>query len=190
VPQVVCFLSETVVGLDPKTGDVYWRYPFTNPQQINVASPIVLGNYVFISSGYGRGSLLLEVVASDGRPEARRVYDNNLMRNQFSTSVAAGDHVYGFDEAFLVCMPLSAGGKRLWKERKFKRGSLILAGKDLIVLGEEGDLALVAASPEGYREKALFHFSEERCWTAPVLSRGRLYVRDESKLICYDLRKK
>jgi hypothetical protein len=82
-------------------------------------------------------------------------------------------------------------GKCVWREkgpRGFKKGSLLIAGGYLLVLGEYGRLALVEATPAGYRERAAFQVSGHKCWTVPSLAGGRLYVRDEGHLLCLDLR--
>ena len=109
------------------------------------------------------------------------------MRNHFSTSVYYKEHLYGFDDATLVCMNFRTG-KILWKKKDFKKGSLVVADGRLIILGESGTLALAEATPEDYRELASFSFSTKKCWTVPVLASGRLYVRDEEKIASYDLR--
>ena len=82
-------------------------------------------------------------------------------------------------------------GKVAWRERgrpAFKKGSLLVADGRLIVLGEQGRLALAEATQEGYREKSAFQVSANKCWTVPVLAGGRLYVRDEGRLVCLALR--
>src|SRR5207245_3859030 len=118
--------------------------------------------------------------------QARPVYEHNRMRNHFSTCVLHGEHLYGFDESFLVCMELRTG-KILWKKRGFGKGSLLAAGDRLIVLGEQGNLALAEASPDSYREISACSVLGGKCWSAPVLAGGKLYVRDEDQLVCLDV---
>jgi outer membrane protein assembly factor BamB len=188
--QVVFFTGDAVAGVDPADGRLLWRYPWETNYNCNIATPIVAGDYVYASSDYGKGCALLKITAGANQFSAERVYENNKMRNHFSTSVLVGRHVYGFDESgYLVCMDF-ASGQVPWKERGFNKGSLLAVGGQLIVLGENGKLALVEATPTGYHEKASFRASQQRCWTMPTLADGRLYVRDESKLTCYDVRKK
>jgi hypothetical protein len=150
----------------------------------------VFGDYVFVSSAYGKGCALLEVAAgADGPMSARPVYEHNRMRNYFASSVRYGEHLYGFDLTDLVCMEVRTG-KCVWRERgrrAFKKGSLLIAGGYLLVLGEYGRLALAVATPAGYRELAAFQVSDHKCWTVPSLAGGRLYVRDEGHLLCLDL---
>jgi len=109
------------------------------------------------------------------------------MRTHFSTCVRYQDHLYGFDDSNLTCMEFRTG-KVLWDERGFSKGSLLVADGKLVILGERGLAALAEASPAGYREISRFTFSDDRCWTVPVIANGRMYIRDEEKLVCYDVR--
>src|SRR5262249_44272686 len=144
----------------------------------------------FISTGYDKGCAVLEITSSsDGTFQAKSVYEHNRMRNHFSTTVYYQDHLYGFDDATLVCMNFRTG-QITWKKKDFKKGSLLIADEKLIILGESGTLALAEATPEAYRQISSFQFSRNKCWTVPVVADGRMYVRDEEKLVCYDLRAK
>jgi outer membrane protein assembly factor BamB len=191
VRQLLLFTNLALVSLAPTDGTVYWRYPWETVNGFNIATPLAFGDYVFISSAYGKGCALLEVSKeADGSPRARRVYEHNRMRNYFASSVRWGDYLYGFDEKDLVCMDIRTGTVA-WREkgmRSFGKGSLLAAAGHLIVLGEGGTLWLAEATPAGYHEKASCRVSENKCWTVPVLAGGKLYVRDESRLVCLDMR--
>jgi outer membrane protein assembly factor BamB len=191
VRQLLVFTNLALVSLSPTDGKVYWRYPWETVNGFNIATPLAVGDYVFISSAYGKGCALLEVTAeADGSPRAHRVYEHNRLRNHFASSVRWGDHLYSLDEKDLVCMDIRTGTVA-WREkgiRKFGKGTLLAAAGQLIVLGESGTLWLVEATPAGYREKASCRVSENKCWTVPSLADGKLYVRDESHLLCLDVR--
>jgi outer membrane protein assembly factor BamB len=193
VRQVLFLTNTELISLAPATGEVYWRYPWKTENGFNIATPVVIGDYVFVSSAYGKGCALLEIASgAGGTMQARLVYEHNRMRNYFATSVRCGEHLYGFDLTDLVCMDIRTG-KCLWGEksnRRFKKGSLLTVGGDLVILGEYGTLALAEATPTGYHERAAFQLSEHKCWTVPSVAHGRLYVRDEADLFCYDLRVK
>jgi outer membrane protein assembly factor BamB len=185
--QIVFLTGESLVGVGPEDGRLLWQYPWITHAHCNIATPIVVGSYVFVSSGYGKGCALLEITANaTGAFAARPVYQHNRMRNHFSTCVLYNDHFYGFDEAYLVCMELRTG-KVLWKQRGFQKGSLLVADGRLIVLGENGVLALAEAGPEQYREQATCTISQSKCWAMPVLTQGKLYVRDQENIMCLDL---
>ncbi len=193
VRQLLIFSNTELVSLSPEDGRVYWRYPWEAPGGFNIATPVAFGDCVFISSGYGKGCALLEITREpDGSIHAHRVYEHNRMRNHFASSVRWGEHLYGFDQTDLVCMELRTG-KIAWREkgfRSFGKGSLLIADGQLIVMGETGKLYLAEATPAGYREKASFQVSPNKCWTAPIVAQGKLYVRTESQIICLDLRQK
>jgi outer membrane protein assembly factor BamB len=191
VRQILFFTNTALVSLSPQDGHVHWRYPWETPGGFNIVTPLAMGNYVFISSAYAKGCALVEVSAVPDRSlSANTVYEHNRMRNYFASSVLYDGHVYGFDNSSLACMDLRTG-KILWREAgnpTFKKGSLLIADGHLIVLSEYGRLHLAEATPEGYREKATFQVSADKCWTAPVLAGGRLFVRAGHQLICLDLR--
>ncbi len=190
VRQIIFFTETGLVSVSPKDGSVYWRFPWETSYGCNIATPISAGDYLFISSGYGRGCALVKIVADgDGSLQAKRVYENNLMCNHFSSSVLYQDHLYGFNEGTLTCMELRTG-KVVWKERGFKKGSPLIADGHLIILGESGQLALAEATPQGYREKASYRVSRNKCWTVPALANGKLYIRDEEQVLCLDLKKR
>ena len=136
------------------------------------------------------GAALLHVEPAGDGWAVREVYRTRRLRDQFSTPVLYQDHVYGFDESNLVCLELATGKVR-WKERGFEKGSLLVADGRLIIYGANGLLALADADPGGYRERGRGRASrqEASCWSAPALAAGRLYVRDQEKLTCYDVRK-
>jgi outer membrane protein assembly factor BamB len=189
VRQVLFFTGTGLVSVAPDSGKVYWSFPWETSFGCNVATPIVRGDYVFLSSGYGKGCALLKVEAKDGGAlGARAVYETNQMCNHFASSVLYMDHLYGFNESTLTCMEFRTG-QVVWTERGFKKGSLLIADGHLIILGENGRLALAEATPAGYREKAAFRPFRTKCWTVPVLAQGRLYIRDEERLLCLDVKK-
>jgi outer membrane protein assembly factor BamB len=192
VRQALFFTNTALVSLGPEDGELYWRYPWKPAGGFNIATPIAFGNYVFISSDYGKGCALLEITAEPGgAPRVGRVYEHNRMRNTFASSVRCGDCVYGFDRTDLVCMDVRTG-RILWRERGspgFGKGTLLAAGGHLVILSESGTLTLASASGAGYREEASYRLSRSKCWTVPSLAGGRLYVRDESQLVCLALAK-
>jgi outer membrane protein assembly factor BamB len=193
VRQILCFTNVALVSLAPEDGRVYWRYPWLTEHGFNIATPLVIGDYVFISSAYGKGCALLEIAAgADGGLQPTLVYEHNRMRNYFASSVRWGDYIYGLDMTDLVCLEIRTG-RVVWREkgqRSFKKGSLLAADGHLIIQGESGQVFLVEATPAGYREKAAFTMSTNKCWTVPALADGRLYVRDEGQISCFDLRRR
>ena len=107
------------------------------------------------------------------------------MKNLINSSVFYKGHIYGFDKGIFKCIETKAGEVK-WQARGFQRGSLILVDGHLIVLGEQGKLALVEANPDRYVEKASVQIMDGRCWTAPTLAEGRLYLRNREEMLCLD----
>jgi outer membrane protein assembly factor BamB len=193
-PQIIFFTGLGLVGVSPSDGTLLWRFPWETNYGTgigaNIATPIVVEDYVFISSGYRRGCALIHIEkTADGSFQANRVYENKNMCNHFPSSILIDGHLYGFDDSRLTCMEFTSGKVR-WKKSGFDKGTVLGAGKHLIILGETGKLALADASPEGYREIASCQIVDGKCWTVPVLADGRLYLRDEKTVMCLDLRNK
>lgn len=186
----VVFGQKKVYGVDLKDGAELWSSGWETSYDVNAADPIVAGNRVFITSGYGKGCALLEVGAAKG---ARLEWQNQALRSHFSSAVLLDGHLYGIDgnagKGDLVCLEFKTGAEKWRKSTGF--GSLVVADGKLIVLTENGGLLIADASPADYRELAAAKgVLGKTCWTMPVLCDGRLYCRNEKgDLVCLDLRK-
>jgi len=176
--QVVFFTGTHVVSLSPADGSLLWQEPWKTSYDVNAASPVfVPPDRLFISSGYDVGAALFRVEVEG----VEEVWRNREMKNKFSSSVLHQSHLYGFDEKILKCVDV-ATGKTQWRARGFGHGSLLYADGHLIVLGDQGDLALVEATPEGYHERARAGVLGGKSWTMPTLAGGKLYLRDQKAL--------
>lgn len=194
--QVIFLTAQNLVGLEAATGKLLWKFPWQTAYNVNAATPILINatkgkdslHYVFISSNYGKGCALVKVEGNAAIGfQARSVYQGTQMKNHFSTCVRQGEHLFGFDDTTLACMHIRSG-EIAWKKNGYQKGSLLRVGKNLIVLGETGRLTLADAPAEEFRELADFKPLARRCWTMPVLIDGRLIVRDEEQVKCFDLR--
>jgi outer membrane protein assembly factor BamB len=191
--HAVFFTRAGIVLLDPADGKerfrMAWRARYD--ASVNAATPLVIGDKLFVSASYETGAVLLRL-RQDGADVLWKKEDT--MSNHYNTCVFHHGHLYGFDgrqEAgpSFRCVELE-GGKIRWKRPRFGCGSIILADGHLIVLTEKGDLVLVEATPESYREKARAHIlSAGPCRAHPALANGRLYARDQNKLGCWSLKK-
>lgn len=182
VRQIIVFTADAILSLSSKDGKLLWRHPWKTDYDVNAATPVFFPpDKLFVSSGYGTGSVLFQIRGTN----AVEVWRSRGMKNQFSSSVLHNGILYGFDDSTLKAIDAATGAER-WKQRGFGHGSLILAGGNLIVLSERGKLALVNATPEAYRELGTAQVLEGKCWTAPSLADGRLYVRNEEQLIALD----
>jgi outer membrane protein assembly factor BamB len=186
--QVVFFTHDRALGLDLKDGKLMWEYPRAANDVANVATPIVRGNRVFISSDYGTGAGVVEIKA-DGK--AQEVYFTKDMRNHHASSVLIGDYLYGFSSSILTAMRFDTG-EVAWRDRSVGKGSLVYADGNLYAFSENGVVGLIEATPTGYREKGRFRIQQDSLptWTHPVIAGGRLYLRDQNTIYAYDVREK
>ena len=170
-------------------GKVYWKYSW-KPGAI--ASPLFLPpNRIFASASEDVGAVLLEVSkgqdGNSGGGAVKEVWNNRLMKNHFSSSVVHEGHIYGFDNASLKCLVVETGEQK-WVHRGYGKGSLIVADGLLYILSDQGQLILAEATPAGFQEKGKVKVMEGKTWTSPVLSHGRIYLRDEDEMIVLDAR--
>ena len=192
VNQAIFFTSARVLGVDVNTGRHLWNYGQVANRVANIATPIVRGNRVFLSSDYGTGSALLELTPSGGEGVAvKEVYFTRQMKNHHATSVLVGDHLYGFDSAILTAMNFDTG-KVAWQNRSVGKGSLVFADERLYLYSEGGVVGLAEASPAGYSEHGRFQLTTGRLptWSHPIVSGGKLFLRDQDKIYAYDIRAK
>jgi len=185
---LVVFNGDGLMIMNRKDGSVVATYPWKTRYDVNAATPIVLGDRIFISSGYNHGCAMVEF--KDGSLEP--VWESKVMRNQMSGSVLWNDHLYGFDDATLKCIDLD--GNEKWAQRGLGQGSLMIADGKLIVNSSKGELILAEASPAGYKElykqNVLKNGRNVQCWTMPVLANGLIYCRNShGHVVCMDHRR-
>lgn len=185
VTQAVFFSERRTLGVDVRDGRLLWSYARASNGTANVATPVVSGNRVLVSSDYGTGAALLELSSSG----AREVYFTRSMRNHHSSSVLVGDHAYGFSDAILTAMRF-ADGTTAWQNRSVGKGSLIYADERLYLYSEDGVVGLAEPTPAGYREHGRFRLSvgSEPTWSHPIITNGRLILRDQDNVYAYDVR--
>lgn len=185
--QLLNLAGNNLNGVDPETGAVLWSYPWKTEYAINVGQPILAGaDRVFIASGYGHGCALLAIEWNDGALRARELWSNTRMKNKFTSSVLYEGHVYGLDERILACVNLESGERR-WKGGRYNYGSVLLVDDHILILGEEGELALVRATPEAHREVGRIQLFDNRTWNNFVLIGSTLLARNHKEMVCFDL---
>lgn len=181
--QVLIFSATKLLSIDPADGALLWDMEWKTAYDINAAAPVFIPpNRVFVSSGYDKGGVVLEIGFSDGKTSVEQVWRNREIKNQFSSSVFRDGHLYGFDDKTLKCIDVETG-KTCWRKRGFGHGSLIYADGNLIVLSDHGLLALIEATAEEYRERSSAQLFETKTWTVPTLLNGILFLRDQKEII-------
>ena len=191
VTEAIYFTSTRVLGVDVNSGRQLWSYGKVANNVANIATPIVRGNRVFVSSDYGTGSALLELAGSGSNVTAKEVYFTRQMKNHHATSILVGEHLYGFDSAILTAMDFNTGNVA-WQNRSVGKGSLTFADDRLYLFSENGVVGLAEASPAGYREHGRFELKTGRLptWSHPVVSGGKLFLRDQDSIYAYDVKAK
>jgi outer membrane protein assembly factor BamB len=191
VRQYIVYTLGCVAGVAAKDGALLWRAERPEGKIVVVPTPILKDDLLFVSSGHGVGSTAFRVTFADGRFDAKRIYEGRQLENYFGGMILQGDHLYGCgNRGSLMCLELRTG-KVVWDARGVGRGMIVCADGHLVIRGDTGPVALVEATPDGYREKGRIELASrprDLSFSHPVLAGGRLYLRDIDTLLCYDLR--
>jgi outer membrane protein assembly factor BamB len=188
-PQVLLLDGQGLSGYDPDArGKELWRHSWPVQEDINVAQPVLLGrDRVFITSGYGVGCAALEVKKDGGEWSVKPLWRSMKMRCRFSSPILHDGYLYGLDEGVLVCLDAETG-KRQWRGERYGHGQVLLTHGLLLITSEDGELALVEASPKRYHELTRMQAVDGRTWNVPALAGGLVFVRNHEEMACYDLR--
>jgi outer membrane protein assembly factor BamB len=191
VRQYIQFLEGAVVGVSAKDGKFLWRFnsPAT-PRGINCSTPLLVDNLVFAAAAYQHGGALGKLTKTGDTFTAEEVYFTREMRNHHGGMVVVNNYLYGFDESNLTCIEYKTG-KIMWVDRSVGKGSVVYADGNLYCRSERGPIALVEANPEKYVEKGQFaqpDRTREPAWAYPVIANGKLYIRDQGTLFCYEIK--
>ncbi|MBI5386277.1 MAG: PQQ-like beta-propeller repeat protein [Verrucomicrobia bacterium] len=191
VRQYVQLTDKSVAGLSPKDGSVLWKAARKGATAV-IPTPIVADDQVYVTSGYSIGCNLFKVAKGSGF-SATQVYANKVMANHHGGVIKIGDFLYGHSEGKGWTCQNFKTGEAVWQEKdKLKKGSVAFADGMLYCREEDsGIVALVAATPTGYSEKGRFKQpdrAKEKSWPHPVIAGGKLYLRDQDALFCYDVK--
>jgi outer membrane protein assembly factor BamB len=190
--QVIYFTEDRTMAVDPRDGRLLWSYNKAANGTANIATPIVRGTRVFVSSDYGTGGALLEVRAAGNIATANEIYFTREMRNHHASSVLIGDHIYGFNSSILTALKFDTGAMA-WRDRSVGKGSLAFADNRLYIYSEDGVVGLADASPDGYRERGRFTLPQRSgldTWSHPIITGGLLVIRDQEAVYTYNVRGK
>jgi outer membrane protein assembly factor BamB len=180
-----------LVGLDPATGSVQFQRDWRAREaaSVNVATPVVVGDLIFVSAEYGPGAAALRV---DGSTLTALWASDEALSNHYATSVYHDGYLYGFHGRQEFGPSFRAvefrTGKVRWSQDRFQAGSVTLAGDRLLIVRETGELILAKASPDAFQPLARAHVLPPTLRAYPALADGLLYVRNDNTLVCLDLR--
>jgi outer membrane protein assembly factor BamB len=189
VRTVMTLTAEAGVGVRASDGKLMWRYRTAANNTANIATPVFFDNKVFYTSDYGTGGGLLSLRAEGGEVKAQEIYFTREMQNHHGGVVLVNGYLYGYHNSILTCLEF-ATGKVAWRNRSVGKGALSYADGNLYILGEDFVVGLVEATPAAYREHGRFKIRDAGlpAWAHPVVSGGRLYIRNQSDLTTYDVR--
>jgi len=189
VRTYLTFTSSAGVGVRASDGKLMFRYGNAANQVANIATPVFSDNKVFFTSGYGTGGGLVDLTVQDGEVKAKQAYFTREMRNHHGGVVLVDGYLYGFSDAILTCLEF-ATGKVMWRHRSVGKGSVTFADGHLYIQSETNRVGLAESTPAGYRETGRFEIPDKGfpSWSHPVISDGRLYVRNQDILNVYDIK--
>ncbi len=192
VSQYVQRTMQSVVGLS-LSGQVLWHAVFPGRTAV-IPTPIYRDGHVYVTAGYGTGCMMTEI---DKNQKASQVYANKVMKNHHGGVVLVGDHIYGYSDGYGWTCQAFDSGELVWNEKEaLGKGSVCYAAGRLYCLAENGDVAMVEASPKGYLERGRFRLDPQTqqrhprgaIWSHPVVANGKLYLRDQELILCYDIK--
>jgi outer membrane protein assembly factor BamB len=186
VTQAVYFSDHRTLGVDVRDGRLLWSYDRASNGTANIATPIVSGTRVLVSSDYDTGTGLIELSSSG----AREVYFTRNLQSHYSSPVLVGDYLYGLSDSILTAMRF-ADGTVAWRNRGVGKGSLIYADECLYLYSEDGVVGLAEATPEAYRERGRFRLPGDHppTWAPnPIITNGKLILRNQEQVYAYDVR--
>ena len=191
--QLVVVGQQELVGLDPENGRQLWRHPHENELGLNISMPVWgPDGRLFTSSAYNGGSRMIHLSQIDGRTTPEEAWSTNRMRVHFSNALRIGTMIIGssgdFGPAFLTALD-AATGREHWRDRTFARAHMLYADGKLVIVDEDGDIAIASVTDQGIDIHARQSVLTANAWTPPTLVDGTLFVRDRTQIVALDLRR-
>ena len=186
VEQILFATEEGMTAFEPEKGTILWSHDWPSAGVVRIVQPAVLGDSdVVIGTGMGVGTRRIHVSRDGSNLSTKEVWTSTKFKPYYNDFVVYKDHAYGFDTNMFVCIRLE-DGKSTWRERGYGSGQVLLLADQglLLVLSEQGEVALVEANPEKRNELGRFEAIEKKTWNHPVLVRDRLYVRNGQEMAC------
>ena len=189
VRVIMTLTADAGVGVRASDGRLMWRHTAVANGTANVATPVFADNKVFYTSNYGTGAALLALTAQGGQVKAEQVYFTNQMQNHHGGVVLVNGYLYGFHQSILTCLEF-ATGRMMWRDRSVGKGTVLYADNHLYLFSEDNVAGLAEATPTAYKEKGRFRTVDQGfpSWAHPVVSGGRLYIRDQGTVAAYNIR--
>ena len=189
VRTYLTFTAGAGVGVRASDGKLMFRYPNAANRVANITTPIFFDNKVFFTSAYDTGAGLVGLTAENGSVTAKEIYFTREMKNHHGGVILHNGYFYGFSDSILTCLE-AATSKLMWRDRSVGKGSVMFADGHLYLQGENNVVGIAEASPAGYKEKGRFTIADKGLpsWAHPVVSDGKLYVRNQDTLTVYNVK--
>lgn len=191
VRQYIVLTEKAVAGIDSTRGTLLWRVDRQSRAAV-AATPIWYDGFVFTSASYEGGCQCFKVAFADGEFSIEKIYSGRQMTISHGGAIRVGNHVYSLAHRGLKCVELKTG-KEVWGARSVGQGSLAYADGHFYAWGQQGKMALVEATPSGYNERGLLKppgVTKRGAFAHPTVFGGKLYIRDQNILLCYDVKAK
>lgn len=183
---IVGFMGEAAIIVEAKTGREVWRSAWKTDYNVNATMPIFHDGHLFLSSGYDTGCGLFKLAADGDKLKATEVWKNDVLLTKFQSCILHEGKLYVSDQNALKIVDFMTG-KELFKQAKIKNGTMLLADGHFILLTEQGQLQIAKASGAEFNPLTKVSILDGRCWSTPVLHRGRLFARNLERIVCLDL---
>ena len=190
VRQYVQLLSGGVVGIRAEDGKYMWRNNDSANGTANCSSPIYMNGYLFSSTGYNKGGCLLQLTSQDGMTSAKLIYHTDDLQSHHGGFLNVGDYIYGSSARNFMCLEAKTG-KVVWSDQVIGKGSVMYADGHLYTRSEKGMVRLIEPTPDGGKCVGKLDQPEksgDAKWPYPVVAGGRLYLRDQDNLFCYNVK--
>jgi outer membrane protein assembly factor BamB len=189
-PQLIVFGGKAVYGIDPQDGRTIWEHPWATSYDVHASTPIYRDGRLFITSGYGTGSAMLQI---DKNAPPKELWQCKFAQSRFQPAILDGDALYVNSEGKMTCLGWN-DARLFWQDdaNKLKLGlggSFVrIPGDRMISLGERGQLTLAKVTPAGIEVISSFKGPEgTQVWAMPLIYGGRLYCKGEQEFVCYDI---
>ena len=192
VKQYVQFLGSGLIGVDPQSGKLLWQFEKTAKGSPAVIMTPLASDGLIYSGAYKATSALVKPTSKDGSFRVEEIYAANKLPIGLGGVVKVGDYFYGSSSQSVLCVEFKTG-KVQWEDRAIGPCSWLVADQRIYIHAESGEVALIEPNPQGYREKGRFSppnpptRGKEKAWAYPAIANGRLYIREQNCLWCYDI---
>ena len=189
--QIVTVTHSRLLGVEDETGKMLWAVPLKVRYDMNIVTPILHGDVV-VYSGYHEGTTAVRIVARGGTLAVERLWHNDAESMFMNSPVRRDGHLYGLAaragrKGALVCIALADGASKWASPKMGDYASIVRVGDKLLVLTTGGDLLLAAAEQSAYRELGRSHLTDRPVWAHLALTADRIYLKDETHLMCFEL---